>query len=53
MRMKIKSILQENWRGKLLWLFHWKDDWETHQKRYYNLKSVKKLINDIDKYRTI
>lgn len=47
--MKIKSFLQENWRGKLLWIIHWRDDWQTHQARYYNLKSVKKIVEKYKK----
>ena len=34
----------ENWRGKLLWIFHPTDSYEQHNKRYYNLKSVKKVV---------
>lgn len=46
---KLHCFKIENWRGKLLWLRYPLDSYEEHRKRYYNLKSVKKLCKSIDK----
>ena len=39
----------ENWRGKLLWLRYPRDSYEKHCERYYNLKSVKRIFENLQK----
>ena len=46
-KMKWHSFKIENWRGKLLWILHPFDTYEKHTERYYNLKSVQKVIKRV------
>lgn len=45
--MEWYNFKNENWRGKLLWILHPFDTYEKHIKRYYNLKSVQKVIKRV------
>ena len=49
--MKWYSFKIENWKGKLLWMIHPLDTYEKHRERYYNLKSVQKVIKQIKEKR--
>ena len=46
--MKWYDFTIENWKGKLLWILHPFDTREKHSERYYNLKSVQKVIKQIN-----
>lgn len=48
MKKKWHDFKTENWKGKLLWILHPFDTYEKHFKRYYNLKSVQKVIKQIN-----
>ena len=47
MKMKWYDFTIENWRGKLLWILHPFDTRVKHFERYYNLKSVQKVIKQV------